>query len=144
MATHRHPNGPGPGRPKDSKSWNKEAVRDIRERLGCDPIEGLIRVAQDLPNKKTVDAKIDAKSNRDRNVAFSLRSATYAESHPKTLQAQHLVAIALQLDSEAQDEAKAAGATKDESAELREAWEALIAAESARGRRRTAAAMRCW
>jgi hypothetical protein len=52
MPTHRRPPGAGPGRPKGSKSRNKEAVAEVCARLGCNPIEGLIRVATDLAKAK--------------------------------------------------------------------------------------------
>jgi hypothetical protein len=52
VPTHRRAAKAGPGRPKGSRSRNKEAVRDICERLGCDPIAGLIHVAKQLHDAK--------------------------------------------------------------------------------------------
>lgn len=59
MPTHRKPNGAGPGRPKGLKNRNKQAVVEICARLGCNPIEGLIRVANELRDarKKTLSGR---------------------------------------------------------------------------------------
>jgi hypothetical protein len=49
--------GPGPGRPKGSRNRRTREAEERLARLGCDPIEGMARIAMD----ETVDVAIRAK-----------------------------------------------------------------------------------
>ena len=58
---------PGAGRPKGAKNKRTERVEELLERIGCDPIEGLARVAMndiewlDLPEGETISITLRAK-----------------------------------------------------------------------------------
>ena len=58
---------PGAGRPKGSKGKRTERVEELLERVGCDPIEGMARVAMNdaewlaLPEGETISITLRAK-----------------------------------------------------------------------------------